>query len=116
MGGVDLFDQMLTYYPYPHKFKKWWKFFFTYLMEIAIYNSFVIYSQIQSKFFNRRINYLDYRIEIAVSYAKFVKTGVIRQEVQADNEHQHKITLSNLKKSAFIANHSEKIAILLINA
>ena len=46
MGGVEKFDQMLSYYPYPHKFQKWWKFLFVYLVEIGIYNSFVIYNEI----------------------------------------------------------------------
>ena len=43
MGGVDLFDQKVAYYHYPHRFAKWWKFLFGYLLEIAINNAFIIF-------------------------------------------------------------------------
>lgn len=43
MGGVDLFNQSFTYYHYPHRFAKWWRFLFAYLLEISINIFFIVF-------------------------------------------------------------------------
>ena len=44
MSGVDKLDQMVSYYPCTRKTFKWTNKVFCYLMEISLYNSFVIYN------------------------------------------------------------------------
>lgn len=60
MGGVDRFDQKISYYLYPHSFRKRWKYHFLFLVELAVNNSFILYKLATRK----KISYLDYRIEI----------------------------------------------------
>lgn len=43
MGGVDLFNQRFTYYHYPHRFVKWRRFLFVYLLEISINIFFIVF-------------------------------------------------------------------------
>ena len=43
MSGVDRRDQMISYYPFTRKTMKWPKTVFFYLLEISLYNSFVLY-------------------------------------------------------------------------
>ena len=43
MSGVDRMDQMISYYPFTRKTIKWPKKVFFYLLEISLYNSFVIF-------------------------------------------------------------------------
>lgn len=45
MGGVDRFDQHMSYYNISHKSRKWWMKLFYYFLESAIVNSFILYSQ-----------------------------------------------------------------------
>ena len=49
MKGVDQFDQNDSYYKFRHRFKIWWKSLFVYMIDIAIYNSYLIYKRINSK-------------------------------------------------------------------
>ena len=62
--GVDLFDQRITYYSYPHNFQKWWKYIFIYLVEMAIFNSYVVYKEIKLVKGINHLEYKDYRLEI----------------------------------------------------
>ena len=71
MGGIDKFDQRLQYYSYPHKFMKWWKFIFIYLLEVAIFNSFVIYCEVLRISGRKNVSYLDYRLELVGSLTEF---------------------------------------------
>ena len=43
MSEVDRLDQMISYYPFTRKTMKWPKKVFFYLLEISLYNSFVLY-------------------------------------------------------------------------
>ncbi len=45
MSGVDRLDQFLSYYNFNHRTNKWWQKAFFCLLDIAIYNSFVLYSK-----------------------------------------------------------------------
>ena len=42
MKGVDIFNQMTGYYLLNHRSKKWWRRIFFYLMEMSVYNAYVI--------------------------------------------------------------------------
>jgi len=42
MRGVDLMDQQIQLYRFPHKSKKWWKRISFHILEIAVYNSYIV--------------------------------------------------------------------------
>jgi len=46
MGGVDLFNQKISYYAYEHRSAKWYKRVFYYFLEVAIINSYIIYTSV----------------------------------------------------------------------
>ena len=43
--GVDRGDQFLSYYGFPHRTVKWWRRAFFFLVDAAIVNSYIMYSQ-----------------------------------------------------------------------
>lgn len=45
MGGVDLMDRMISYYPHGFKNKKWYLRMFFHLLNMAIVNSWILYRQ-----------------------------------------------------------------------
>lgn len=45
MGGVDLFDQKLGSYSFPHKSSKWYMTVFHRLREVALTNAYVVYRE-----------------------------------------------------------------------
>ena len=42
MGGVDLSDQMRSYYPSGRPGKKWWRYLLWFLLDVSICNAFVL--------------------------------------------------------------------------
>lgn len=71
VGGVDHFDQRITYYAYPHKYKKWWKYFFNYLIEIAINNAYIIFREVALKFRAKDVSYIDFRLSLIKSLTQY---------------------------------------------
>ena len=67
MGGVDRHDQVLACFPVMRKFVKGYRKMAFYMMDIALYNSYVIFKKVRNK--NRenayRRNYVDYRVDLA---------------------------------------------------
>ena len=43
MGGVDLFDQLIQYYPFTRRSKRWTAKLNKYLLQLAIQNAYVLY-------------------------------------------------------------------------
>ncbi|XP_041473820.1 piggyBac transposable element-derived protein 4-like [Lytechinus variegatus] len=43
MGGVDLLDQRMSYYRYPHRHIKWYMVVFHFLLEVALVNGYLAY-------------------------------------------------------------------------
>ncbi|KAK0139205.1 PiggyBac transposable element-derived protein 4 [Merluccius polli] len=41
MKGVDLLDQMVSYYQFQHQSKKWWRRLFFFFLSVSCYNSFI---------------------------------------------------------------------------
>ena len=71
MGGVDKSDQMIKYYEVLHKSLKYWKKIFLHMIDMAVYNAFIMFTQLQLE--NRRGERLtrpagyaqkDFRIEL----------------------------------------------------
>jgi len=55
-GNIDKLDQMLSYYSFSNRFLKWYKKVFVYLLDIAVYNSHIIYNRDSEE-----ISFLEFR-------------------------------------------------------
>jgi hypothetical protein len=64
MGGVDRHDQVLASFPVMRRFVKGYRKMAFYMMDIAIFNSYVIYKKLK-KGNNDKRNYVDYRVDLA---------------------------------------------------
>ena len=73
MGGVDMADQLLSYYSFAHRTVKWWRRAFFYLIDMAVVNSYVLYTM---KNKNRRQR---------LTHEKFILTLVTDLLVSAGN-------------------------------
>lgn len=51
MGGVDHFDQMMSYYPIERKTLKWTKKMGIHILHLCIYNAFTLYNKYNQKMF-----------------------------------------------------------------
>lgn len=60
MRGVDLMDQAIQYYRYPHRSYKWWKPIFLHCFDIAVNNALIMY-RIHT---GDRIKHKDFRLAI----------------------------------------------------
>ena len=49
MGGVDKSDQMIKYYEVLHKSLKYWKKIFLHMIDLAILNSFIMFTALQKQ-------------------------------------------------------------------
>ena len=67
-GGVQLVHgwchQLLTYYGYPHRTRKWWRRAFFFLFDAAVVNSYTLYCQ-QHHPQGRTLTHEQFRIELA---------------------------------------------------
>ena len=65
MAGVDKSDQMLSYYSFERKTKKWWKKLFFHLFNLTVVNSHKLYTMAaQTNDDLKRLNLLEYVEEI----------------------------------------------------
>ncbi len=65
MRGVDRGDQLIGYYSVARRSKKWWKRVFSYVVEVAALNGYIIYKSGLSSSESRRYNYLKYCVSLA---------------------------------------------------
>ena len=63
MGGVDKADQLLSYYPFSHRTVKWWKRAFFHLLDVALVNSYIMYTE--STQIGRKLTHEQFRVEVA---------------------------------------------------
>ena len=59
MGGVDIADQLVTYYRFCHHSKKWWKRAFFHLLEVCVVNAYILYSS------TNKVSHLDFILTTA---------------------------------------------------
>ena len=45
MGGVDTMDQLISYYRFPHKSRRWWIAIFIHTLEMCVVNARVLYQK-----------------------------------------------------------------------
>ena len=58
MPGVDLLDQMISYYEIRHRSKKWYIRLVLHFLHVATHNSFILYTH--SKAYSNKIHYIDF--------------------------------------------------------
>ncbi|CAH2012125.1 unnamed protein product [Acanthoscelides obtectus] len=63
MSGIDLQDQIMAYYPSHRKTIRWYKKVGLHIIEMMLYNSFMLYN----KFSSPKLSYLDYRHSVIES-------------------------------------------------
>ena len=63
MGGVDKADQFLSYYGFSHRTVRWWRRAFFFLLDMAVVNSYIIYTQKYTS--SRRFTHEQYIIQLA---------------------------------------------------
>ena len=63
MGGVDMGDQLLSYYGFSHRTLKWWRRAFIHLIEVAIVNAYIMYLTTPCE--GRRLTHKELRIQLA---------------------------------------------------
>lgn len=60
MGGIDLQDQMMSYYPYLKKTLFWYKKLGVHILQLLLFNSYVIFC----KYSGRKMAFYDYRLAV----------------------------------------------------
>ncbi|XP_028173396.1 piggyBac transposable element-derived protein 4-like [Ostrinia furnacalis] len=61
MSGVDLQDQMLSYYPCERKTMRWYKKLFIHVLQMSVANAYYLYNKFSTK---QRLNLYDFRLSI----------------------------------------------------
>ncbi|XP_068623829.1 piggyBac transposable element-derived protein 4-like [Battus philenor] len=61
MSGVDLQDQILSYYPVQRKSLRWYKKLFVHMLQMSLSNAFYLYNKFAS---NHKMNLYDFRLKI----------------------------------------------------
>ena len=67
MNSVDKFDSYRSSYPVGRQGKKMWRYLFNGLLNCAIVNAFIMYSQSSTRPMKKRYKHMDFRHELALS-------------------------------------------------
>ena len=82
MKGVDIGNQLISYYELKHKTYKWWKRILYHLIDISIVNSYIIYKKYKNKNYAQK----DFRIEILKSIIyKYALVSIKNYEIKNNN-------------------------------
>ena len=88
MGGVDHADQLLSYYGFGHRTVKWWRRAFFFLLDMAVVNSYILYT-LQNPDKRRRLSHEQFRVtlptdllHVAALATESVHYGPRRQSLQ----------------------------------
>jgi hypothetical protein len=81
MGGVDLSDQLMNYYNFLRRSKKWWRKLWVHLLNMIIHNAFVLNKKFGD---NKKLAHYEFREEIALKLIE--KSGPAR-DIPSDNGH-----------------------------
>ena len=64
MNGVDRIDQMISYYPFVRKTRKWSKKVFWWLVELAMGNALIIYNHHREAAGERKVKLYDFQLSV----------------------------------------------------
>ena len=65
MGGVDLADQLRSYYKVGRPSKKWWRYIFWFLLDVTIVNTWILFSASPHAPVRRGYDQLSFRVDLA---------------------------------------------------
>ena len=68
MGGVDLFDQLCSTLPFPHKCQKWYHTIYHFVKEVALVNGYILFRSVNP---NSTIDQVKFREQVAEKLASF---------------------------------------------
>ena len=71
-GGVDLCDELLNYYAFSRKTRKWWKKLFFRLLELCIINSMILYKARNPGFAKRHMAQKIFRETLALQLVQLL--------------------------------------------
>ena len=116
MSGVDHFDQMIKYYKFTRKTRKWTKKLTFYLFQMAIHNAFVLYKQytLDRKpvdLMNFHIKIYEYLLNFDINEWPSTEEPdelIFQQNLHADNELLPLRNISNANKIAVRIQDSNK--------
>ena len=60
IGGVDIADQLVTYYGFQHCSNKWWKRVFFHLLDVTMVNAYIIYKSYR----NTKVTHLSFMVDV----------------------------------------------------
>lgn len=75
MGGVDKSDQLLSYYGFPHRTVKWWRRAFFHLLDLAIVNGYIMYTEIPHT--GQQLTHEQFRIQLAKELLTSVAVNIM---------------------------------------
>ena len=81
MGGVDKSDQLLSYYGLSHRTVKWWRRAFFHLLDLAIVNAYIMYSEAPHT--GRPLTHEQFRIELSKGLLTSVAVNVMEDAPQS---------------------------------
>ena len=88
MGGVDHADQLLSYYGFGHRTVKWWRRAFFFLLDMAVVNSYILYT-LQNPDKRRRLSHEQFRVTLATDLLHVAAlSGLLRHVHAAQCVHQ----------------------------
>ncbi|XP_066967729.1 piggyBac transposable element-derived protein 4-like [Macrobrachium rosenbergii] len=71
MGGVDHFDQMINYYTFARRSRRWTKKTTLYLLQVVLLNSYVLYQKYRPDRRSKCLTFRQYHEEIATAILHF---------------------------------------------
>ena len=84
MGGVDMGDQLLSYYGFNHRTVKWYRRVAFYMLDMAIVNAYILYKMsTQDK---KHVSHMHFRIEVAKGLLERAGDDITSLALQHCNE------------------------------
>ena len=84
MNAVDCLDQNISYYPCIRKTVKWTKKFVIYLMQITLFNSYILYKSVTGS----GIHHLDFLMQVVSAWTTFQVPANLLPPVQESEEEE----------------------------
>ncbi|KAF8778424.1 PiggyBac transposable element-derived protein like [Argiope bruennichi] len=90
MGGVDLADQCRKYFSVVRKSSKWWWYIFSFLLDTAVNNAFILMKATNSPPTKRIYHLYDFKLELIEELGKEGCRKRAHSDFNRTEEHSHK--------------------------
>ena len=98
MLGVDRLDQRTSYYHFIRKSVKWWRKVFFWIVEVAVVNAYIIYTQHTNA--QRKLTHKEFRREIIMSLCEEQHQTKSRSATRRRDETVQRLRGSHFPESA----------------